>query len=127
MATTTTKPVLEILLIDDAAEVRADMADYFARQGHRVEQCGDGDQALELVERRVFDVLVLDLVMPGRSGLDVLRELNARHAECEVVVLTGELYGTLLLFRPHDLVDTAGEDTMQVAVVARLLQDAARG
>jgi DNA-binding NtrC family response regulator len=90
MTTTTTKPVLEILLIDDAAEVRADMADYFARQGHRVEQCGDGDQALELVERRVFDVLVLDLVMPGRSGLDVLRELNARHAECEVVVLTGE-------------------------------------
>jgi DNA-binding NtrC family response regulator len=90
MTTATTKPVLEILLVDDAAEVRADMAEYFSRQGHHVEQCGDGDQALELAERRAFDVIVLDLVMPGRSGLDVLKELNARHAECEVVVLTGE-------------------------------------
>jgi DNA-binding NtrC family response regulator len=90
MTTATTKPVLDILLVDDAAEVRADMAEYFSRQGHQVTQCGDGDQALELVERRVFDVLVLDLVMPGRSGLDVLKELSARHAECEVVVLTGE-------------------------------------
>jgi DNA-binding NtrC family response regulator len=90
MTTATTKPVLEILLVDDAIEVRTDMAEYFARQGHHVEQCGDGDQALDLLERRVFDVVVLDLVMPGRSGLDVLRELNARHVECEVVMLTGE-------------------------------------
>src|SRR5450755_2202742 len=90
MTTATTRPVLEILLVDDAIEVRTDMAEYFARQGHHVEQCGDGDQALDLLERRVFDVVVLDLVMPGRSGLDVLRELNARHVECEVVMLTGE-------------------------------------
>jgi len=43
-----------------------------------------------LVEQRAFDVVVLDLVMPGYSGLDVLKELQARNAECEVVVLTGE-------------------------------------
>jgi DNA-binding NtrC family response regulator len=90
MTAANTKPMLDILLVDDAADVRADMAEYLARQGHRVEQCGDGDQALELVEHRAFDVVVLDLVMPGRSGLDVLKELNARHAECEVVMLTGE-------------------------------------
>jgi DNA-binding NtrC family response regulator len=90
MTSPVSKPQLEILLVDDAVEVRSDMADYFSRQGHHVEQCGDGDQALDLVERRAFDVVVLDLVMPGRSGLDVLRELSARHAECEVVVLTGE-------------------------------------
>ncbi|MGB7950936.1 MAG: sigma-54 dependent transcriptional regulator, partial [Candidatus Binatia bacterium] len=45
---------------------------------------------LELLERRAFDVLVLDLVMPGMSGLDVLKQLQGRHTECEVVVLTGE-------------------------------------
>ena len=42
------------------------------------------------MERRSFDVMVLDLMMPGMSGLDVLKELQARNAECEVVVLTGE-------------------------------------
>jgi DNA-binding NtrC family response regulator len=84
------KPVLELLLVDDDTELRSDMANYFSRHGHSVEQCADGREAIELVERRSFDVIVLDLMMPGMSGLDVLKELQARNAECEVVVLTGE-------------------------------------
>jgi DNA-binding NtrC family response regulator len=84
------KPILELLLVDDDAELRSDMANYFSRHGHSVEQCASGEQALELVERRAFDVVVLDLMMPGMSGLDVLKTLQARNAECEVVVLTGE-------------------------------------
>ena len=88
--TVTAKPALDILLVDDAVELRADMAHYFARQGHHVQQCGDGDRALDLIDRHVFDVVVLDLIMPGRSGLDVLKELKIRQAECDVVVLTGE-------------------------------------
>jgi DNA-binding NtrC family response regulator len=84
------KPVLDLLLVDDNAELRSDMARYFSRQGHCVEQAEKGEQALDLVERRSFDVMVLDLMMPGMSGLDVLKELQARNAECEVVVLTGE-------------------------------------
>jgi DNA-binding NtrC family response regulator len=84
------KPVLDLLLVDDNAELRSDMARYFSRQGHCVEQADKGEQALDLVERRSFDVMVLDLMMPGMSGLDVLKELQSRNAECEVVVLTGE-------------------------------------
>ncbi len=84
------KPLLELLLVDDDAELRSDMANFFSRQGHAVEQCSNGEQALEFLERRSFDVVVLDLMMPGMTGLDVLKELPVRHAECEVVVLTGE-------------------------------------
>jgi DNA-binding NtrC family response regulator len=83
-------PILDLLLVDDNAELRSDMARYFSRQGHRVEQAEKGEQALELFERRSFDVIVLDLMMPGLSGLDVLKELETLNAECEVVVLTGE-------------------------------------
>lgn len=90
MSQSTAKPVLEMLLVDDDAELRSDMANYFSRQGNVVEQCGSGEDALGLAERRAFDVMVLDLNMPGFSGLDVLRELQTRHSECEVVVLTGE-------------------------------------
>jgi DNA-binding NtrC family response regulator len=90
MTTTVPKPALEILLVDDDAELRADMARYFSRQGHGVQQCASGEEALDLMERRDVDVVVLDLLMPGMSGLDVLKELQRRHAECEVVVLTGE-------------------------------------
>jgi ActR/RegA family two-component response regulator len=84
------KPVLEMLLVDDDVELRTDMASYFSRHGHVVEQCGRGEDALGLAERRPFDVMVLDLKMSGISGLDVLKELQARNAEGEVVVLTGE-------------------------------------
>ena len=90
MTQVTAKPVLEMLLVDDDAELRSDMANYFSRNGHAVEQCGSGEDALGLAERRAFDVMVLDLNMPGFSGLDVLKELQSRNAECEVVVLTGE-------------------------------------
>jgi DNA-binding NtrC family response regulator len=84
------KPVLDLLLVDDDSELRSDMASYFDRQGHRVEQASGGEQALDLLERRSYDVMVLDLIMSGMSGLDVLKELQARNAECEVVMLTGE-------------------------------------
>jgi DNA-binding NtrC family response regulator len=90
MTQATEKPALELLLVDDDAELRSDMASYFSRHGHIVEQCASGEDALGLSERRAFDVMVLDLHMPGFSGLDVLKELQARGSECEVVVLTGE-------------------------------------
>jgi DNA-binding NtrC family response regulator len=90
MTQATAKPVLEMLLVDDDAELRSDMANYFSRHGHVVVPCESGEEALSLAERRAFDVMVLDLNMPGLSGLDVLKELQTRHSECEVVVLTGE-------------------------------------
>jgi DNA-binding NtrC family response regulator len=90
MTRTAAKPVLELLLVDDDDELRSDVANYFSRHGHFVEQCSSGKEAIDLADRRSFDVVVLDLMMPGMSGLDVLKELQARNAECEVVVLTGE-------------------------------------
>jgi DNA-binding NtrC family response regulator len=80
---------LHLLLVDDDADLRTDMAHFFARHGNHVEQCENGQQALDLLGEKSFDVIVLDLSMPGCSGLEVLKELQARHAECEVVVLSG--------------------------------------
>ena len=62
----------------------------FARHGYDVEQCENGQQALDRIEQKAFEVMVLDLVMPGLSGLEVLKELQSRNAECDVVVLSGE-------------------------------------
>jgi DNA-binding NtrC family response regulator len=43
-----------------------------------------------LIEQKTFDVMVLDLAMPGRSGLEVLKELHDRNGDCEIIVLSGE-------------------------------------
>src|SRR3990172_3295907 len=90
MTQTIKKRPLHLLLVDDDPELRTDMAEFFARHGNDVEQCDNGQEALDLLEQKAFDVMVLDLVMPSCSGLDVLKELQARNAECEVVVLSGE-------------------------------------
>ena len=90
MTQTISKPILDLLCVDDDNAFRDDMASFFTRQGHRVEQCADGRQALELVEQRAFDIIVLDLAMPGCTGIEVLQELQTRNSECEVVVLSGE-------------------------------------
>jgi DNA-binding NtrC family response regulator len=90
MADHNAKSVLELLVVDDDADLRGDMAAFFSHQGHHVEQCASGEEALDLLERKSFHVVVLDMMMRGISGLDVLKELQNRHTECEVVVLTGE-------------------------------------
>src|SRR3990172_4643967 len=90
MPANSNKASLAVLLVDDDDGLRSDMAEFFLRQGHRVVQAADGEQGLEFAEQQSFDVIVLDLVMPGRSGLQVLTELKERNAECEVVVLSGE-------------------------------------
>jgi DNA-binding NtrC family response regulator len=84
------KVPLHLLLCDDDGSLRGDMAEFLERHGHYVEQCCDGEQALDLLERKTFDVIVLDQAMPGRSGLDVLKQLQDRHTECEVIILSGE-------------------------------------
>ncbi len=90
MATNSAKSNLSLLLVDDDDGLRTDMAEFFQRQGHRVTECDNGERALELAEQQSFDVVVLDLVMPGQSGMEVLSKLKERNTECEVVVLSGE-------------------------------------
>ncbi len=81
---------VDLLLVDDDADLRNDVASFLGTRGYRVETCGDGEEALAQADRRAFDVAILDLSMPGLSGLEVLQRLKARGAECEVVMLTGE-------------------------------------
>jgi len=81
---------IDLLLVDDDAEFRDTVARRFLRSGYRVQEAADGIEGLELTARRQFDVAVVDLRMPGLSGVELLDKLKAAGAECEVVLLTGE-------------------------------------
>jgi len=81
---------IDLLLVDDDDELRSDIASFFSTRGYRVQPCGNGEDALAQADRRAFDVAILDVSMPGMSGLEVLEKLKTRGAECEVVMLTGE-------------------------------------
>jgi DNA-binding NtrC family response regulator len=81
---------IDVLVVDDDAEFRDTLVSRFERRGCRVVQAADGEQALEQAQRRDFDVATFDMMMPGMSGLELLRRFKASHAECEVILLTGQ-------------------------------------
>ncbi len=81
---------LELLVVDDDDEFRDTLARRFSRVGFQVSEAPGGEQALEMVQRRDFDVAVFDMMMPGLSGLDLLKRFKDNHVECEVVFLTGK-------------------------------------
>ncbi len=81
---------IDLMLVDDDADFRETVARRFMRRGFQVQEATHGEQALQLADLRQFDVVVLDMVMPGMSGIQVLEQLKLKHPECEVILLTGQ-------------------------------------
>jgi signal transduction histidine kinase len=86
---TRTTDVIAVLLVDDEDDFRQTLAKRLARRGMAVDQAADGDQCLALLAAKPIDVVVLDVKMPGMSGIDVLRRINAARRRTEVILLTG--------------------------------------
>jgi DNA-binding NtrC family response regulator len=80
--------VATILTVDDAAFVRRWCAAVLGRAGHRVLEAESGDAALPLYAEHKPDVVLLDVLMPGKDGLAVLRELRMHDPAARVVMLT---------------------------------------
>jgi two-component system, OmpR family, phosphate regulon response regulator PhoB len=79
-----------ILVVDDEPDISALVAYHLARESYRVRTMADGGEALRAIERERPDLVVLDVMLPEASGLDVLRELRRRPdlASIPVVLLT---------------------------------------
>ncbi len=77
-----------ILLVDDDPEVIWALGRYFARIGFPVTTCGDGAEALSLLESRHFDTVITDIRMPRLNGLEVVDWLRENRPGVKVVVMT---------------------------------------
>jgi len=80
---------LRILCVDDAAAIRRAIAAYLGDLGHTVDQAPDGTVGLEHISANQYDAVLLDLAMPGISGLDVLRIVSQSHPHLPVIVISG--------------------------------------
>ena len=81
---------IDLLVVDDDDEFRDTLVRRFARVGFQVSDAPNGEQALEMVQRRDFEVAVFDMMMPGLTGLELLKKFRENKAECEVIMLTGK-------------------------------------
>ncbi len=80
---------VRVLLVDDEPELLDTLKKVLTRRGMEVHTTQSGEDALRLLQRTPIDVIVLDVKMPGMSGLDVLRQIKQAPVNREVILLTG--------------------------------------
>ncbi len=85
----TSSPRAKILVVDDSEEVREVLRELLTGQGHMVVTCGDGESGLAALETGRFDLAMVDLGLPGISGLEVATQLKRRFPDTTAVVMTG--------------------------------------
>ena len=79
---------LRILIVEDDAAIRRGIVDALAFAGYEPLEAATGQAALEMAVRRDYDLLLLDLVLPGPGGLEVLREVRRTRPTLPVIILT---------------------------------------
>lgn len=82
-----------ILIVDDESFFRERLVKAFYKRGFTVYQAGNYDEAITMIERHRPTMAVVDLKMPGKSGLEVVQDGLKLHPEIKIIVLTG--YGSI--------------------------------
>ncbi len=80
---------LRLLVVEDEQDLRELLVQGLARRGFLVAAAGDGDAALAVLAEQEFDVVILDLRMPRRDGIQVLQQIRADGHDGEVIIVTG--------------------------------------
>src|SRR5690606_39157140 len=79
---------MDLLVVEDDVGIGKAVRKGLTESGHDCTWVKEGDRGLELARSQQFDAIILDLMLPGKSGLDVLRELRAAGQRTPVVALT---------------------------------------
>ena len=79
---------MRILIVEDEAAVARQIASALTEAGHDPKAVHDGEAALDEVSNTPFDLIVLDIILPGMDGFDVLRHLRSQHMASRVLMLT---------------------------------------
>ena len=82
------EPKARLLVVDDEANLRAALRDLLSLMGYYVEEAQSGTEALELLESSVFDLVLLDVRMPGMSGVEVMNCVRELYPDMSIIILT---------------------------------------
>jgi len=111
-----------ILLIDDNEEFRKLMQMGLTRFGHEVALAGDGDEGLRMFGEQPFDLVITDIIMPGKEGLETIIELRRLHAQIPIIAISGGgLVGTKTFLRAA--LELGAAAALQKPVTLAVLQE----
>ncbi len=78
-----------ILIVDDDSQVRELLQRILEREGYQVTTAADGDEAIERFDPNEMDLVITDLVMPNREGLETIMTLRRQYGEIQVIAISG--------------------------------------
>ena len=87
------KKKVKILIVDDEAIVRESLRDWMSDVGHQVLTAANGRQALEIIEKEKPGIAIVDLIMPGMDGIELLKRAKEIYPNIEVIITTA--YGSI--------------------------------
>ena len=80
----------KVLLVDDEEDFLSTLAERLEARGLKVNTATSGEQAVANAEKERFDLIVLDLAMPGMNGFETLQRIKAMQPDAEIMILTGQ-------------------------------------
>jgi DNA-binding NtrC family response regulator len=89
-----------ILLIDDDSKIRTYLRIVLEGAGHRVDEAADGEKGLRAYQQAPADLVLCDILMPNKEGLETIMELRALHPQVPIIAMSGGLRMTGVSFLP---------------------------
>ena len=86
-------PVASILVVDDEAGIRESLEVLLGFENYVVKTAANGEEGLNFLDRETFDLMLLDLALPGQSGLELLPQFKERQPDLPIIMITA--YGTV--------------------------------
>ena len=78
-----------ILIVDDEEQIRKMLGIMLRNEGYYVEDAADGNAALALLETQSFDLVITDIVMPEKEGLETIMELKKKYPTIKIIAISG--------------------------------------
>jgi CheY-like chemotaxis protein len=112
-----------ILLVDDEALVRHTLEASLRLNGYEMLHAGDGDEALDVLAAASVDLVVTDLAMPGREGIETIIEIRRRFPHVKVIALSGVFGGFYLGMARQLGADAALSKPVRTELLRRTVND----
>jgi len=80
----------QVLIVDDNSKLRSSISRFLEREGHSVQSATSVDEALLLLGHHPFDVIVTEIEMPGRTGIELVEAISTRGLEIETILITAQ-------------------------------------
>ena len=81
---------MRLLVVEDDPALRTILVKRLSAEGYAIDACGNGDEGLDYALAIPYDGIILDIMLPGKSGIEILRQLRDNHSESGVLLLTAK-------------------------------------